>query len=240
MQTKTILLSIAAALLLTACADGRGRDGDVSDDSTGPDDTTGDDDTTTVTATTATTIPTTGATADPETTDPGSSEGETTGDPGAFDFDDTPPAEYSRVDRMGMPMVAMLLVTMKDAYNEADPVAPKDDVFAAEIVGNLDGLHTLLDDGLVAEGFTPCGLDVCIAQAEPLVLPDTIDIDLTKPAGFPNGRAPADPVVDLMLAVLLLDLDEHDSTTFADLPLNPPANDEELPADFPFFAAPHE
>lgn len=243
MQTKMISISFASALVLAACSDNEGRDGDAADDSTGASDTTGGDGTATVTATTATTIPTTSvttATTDPETTDADSGEGETTGAPSEFDFDDAPPEDYARVDRMGMPMVAMLLVTMKDAYNEADPVAPKDDVFAAEIVENLDGLHAVLDDGLMAEGFTPCVLDVCIAQGGPLVLPDTLEIDLTKPAIFPNGRAPADPVVDLMLAVLLLDLGEHDSTTFADLPLNPPENDEELPAEFPFFAGPHE
>ena len=38
------------------------------------------------------------------------------------------------------------------------------------------------------------------------VVPDTLKIDLTAAAGFPNGRKLEDPVIDVTLAVVLLDL----------------------------------
>ena len=60
-----------------------------------------------------------------------------------------------------------------------------------------------------------------------LVIPDTIKLNLTLPAGFPNGRRLQDPVVDITLAVLFLDVNApgQSAATFANLPLNPAAND---------------
>ena len=60
-----------------------------------------------------------------------------------------------------------------------------------------------------------------------LVVPDTIKLNLTLPAGFPNGRRLQDPVVDITLAVLFLDVNApgQSAATFANLPLNPAAND---------------
>lgn len=94
---------------------------------------------------------------------------------------------------------------------------------------------------------TPAGLNVSpclnqiVAQGRTLanlVVPDVIRLDLTQPAGFPNGRRYLDPVVDVTLAVALLDLRVHSPTTFASLPLNPNDVDQPLPATFPFLAPP--
>ena len=73
-----------------------------------------------------------------------------------------------------------------------------------------------------------------------LVIPDTIKIDLTRPAGFPNGRRLQDPVVDITLAVLFLDVNApgQSAASFANLPLNPAANDRPFLTTFPFAAAP--
>ncbi|CAN5279652.1 hypothetical protein BH09PSE3_BH09PSE3_07520 [soil metagenome] len=71
-----------------------------------------------------------------------------------------------------------------------------------------------------------------------LVIPDTLSINFAAPAGFPNGRRLADPVIDVELAVLLLDLKKHNPGTLALLPLNPAANDLPFRADFPYLAAP--
>lgn len=92
-------------------------------------------------------------------------------------------------------------------------------------------------------------VSACLSQVIPgtngatpasLVVPDTIKIDLTKPAGFPNGRRLQDPVVDITLAVLFLDVNApgQSPATFANLPLNPPANDLPFLSSFPFVAAP--
>ena len=95
---------------------------------------------------------------------------------------------------------------------------------------------------------TTAGLSVtpCLNQIVPgtgttvagLVVPDTITVDLSKPSGFPNGRRLQDPVVDVTLAALFLDLDVHSPLAFFNLPLNPPANDRPFRSQFPYLAPP--
>jgi hypothetical protein len=89
-------------------------------------------------------------------------------------------------------------------------------------------------------------VSACLSQIIPgtggatpasLVLPDTIKLDLSQPAGFPNGRRLQDPVIDITLAVLLLDLSKHSPALLASLPLNPAANDKPFSSTFPFLAA---
>ena len=156
-----------------------------------------------------------------------------------FAFADDAPSAYARVDRAGMPAIATAVITSKDDYNQADPVDDANGDFVAEIVASLEGLHGALDDDLTGLGLTPCAVDDCVAQAAPLVVPDVIAIDPGAGPGFPNGRLPADPVMDVTLAVVLLDLGVHDVTLFAGLPLNPPANDKAFPSTFPYLATPH-
>lgn len=67
-----------------------------------------------------------------------------------------------------------------------------------------------------------------------LIVPDTVKLDVTKPNGFPNGRGLTDPVVDITLAVLFLDLTKHPADLLAKLPLDPPGNVETLPPTFPY------
>lgn len=71
-----------------------------------------------------------------------------------------------------------------------------------------------------------------------LVVPDTITVNLRQPSGFPNGRRLEDPVIDVTLAVLFLDLRVHSPLTFFNLPLNPPANDRPFRNEFPYLAPP--
>lgn len=95
---------------------------------------------------------------------------------------------------------------------------------------------------------TTAGLSVtpCLNQLVPgtgttvagLVVPDTITVDLSKASGFPNGRRLEDPVVDVTLAALFLDLDVHSPLAFFNLPLNPTANDRPFRAQFPYLAPP--
>lgn len=94
---------------------------------------------------------------------------------------------------------------------------------------------------------TPTALNVtrCVNQtAVPgrsvadLVVPDTIRVNLQQASGFPNGRRLQDPVVDVTLAVIFLDLTVHNPATLAGVPINPPSNDRAFLATFPFLAAP--
>ena len=69
-----------------------------------------------------------------------------------------------------------------------------------------------------------------------LVIPDVLTIDTSRPASFPNGRTPGDPVIDRTLALLFLDLTKHSIDTFHNIPVNPFGNDVPLPASFPWLA----
>lgn len=71
-----------------------------------------------------------------------------------------------------------------------------------------------------------------------MIIPDTLKLDLSLPSGFPNGRDLDDAVVDISLAFLFLDLTESGQSlrTFANLPLNPGANDVPFRSVFPYFA----
>lgn len=75
-----------------------------------------------------------------------------------FSFRNDPPGNYVRVDRMGMPAVATVLIgsDQKIPYNDA---RPQDDVtgqFVPEITEQLTGLTNALADDLTAAGLTPC------------------------------------------------------------------------------------
>jgi hypothetical protein len=76
------------------------------------------------------------------------------------------------------------------------------------------------------------------ANVARLVIPDVLTMDFGQPPGFPNGRGLTDPVVDRILAMLFLDLRVHSINTFANLPLNPAANDRPFRSVFPYFAVP--
>lgn len=87
---------------------------------------------------------------------------------------------------------------------------------------------------------TPCLTQVVVPgrTVADLVVPDVLRLDLGQPAGFPNGRRYLDPVIDVTLAVIFLDLSRHSAGLFALLPVNPNGIDQPLTATFPFLAAP--
>jgi hypothetical protein len=234
--------------------------------------TTGD---TTTTGSPTTTPPVTESTTlDPDTTDTATvtvGETETTAgtteDPvGPFVFDETPFEDYAQVDRKGFPAVntGLNLLGDKDEYNAASPADDAALMFATNIFESLETLHlgapgaqtplnTGLDDDLMALSLSPCvtpplPMDNCDDQGGPFAIPDVITIDLDDDPGFPNGRRLEDPVIDVIFAVLLLDLDDHPVTTFVDLDgdgtpgpsLNPVENDVAFPGAFPYLAAANE
>lgn len=79
------------------------------------------------------------------------------------------------------------------------------------------------------------GTPFTVAQA---VVPDTLTLNLAAASGFPNGRKLPDPVIDVTLAVIFLDLAVDGPGTLAAIPLNPPANDVPFRDMFPYLAAP--
>jgi hypothetical protein len=163
---------------------------------------------------------------------------DTPDDPFVFVEDD--PSTYTRIDRHGMPAINTAVIMDKQAYNESDPADDAAGAFVDQITASVTALHAALDDDLAGLGLTPCAAADCVAQAAPLVVPDTQKIDLTMPAGFPNGRKLEDPVIDVTLAVVLLDLTvEGQTATSLVGALNPTANDLPLSATFPYLAPAH-
>ncbi|KIG14911.1 hypothetical protein DB30_06213 [Enhygromyxa salina] len=182
---------------------------------------------------------------DPATTGDGDGDGDgdPTGDgdgdpPDPIVYSDAAVEDYTRVDRMGMPAVNTALIMSKDEYNAANPT---DDValdFGPEVIASLTGLHAALDDDLLGVMLTPCAPNQCLNQASPLVIPDTLKIDLDDDDTFPNGRALTDPVMDVTLGLIMLNLMVHEVTTLVGV-LNPTENDVPFEADFPYLAPPH-
>jgi hypothetical protein len=169
-------------------------------------------------------------------------------------------AMYTRVDRMGMPAVSTALIgsDVKNAYNDDDPAGDAMGTYVPELAASNTALHAALDDDLTGLSLVPCSmtdligpLPECFGQeiatgsgitVASLVVPDTLQINGASTAGFPNGRMLPDQVIDVTLAIILLDMApaEQDPTTFATPPsLNPAANDVAFGATFPYLAAPH-
>lgn len=165
-----------------------------------------------------------------------------------FRFRTEPYEAYVRVDRMGVAAVATLVLPAGAPRDDLNFGEPRDDGdFSSLIVPRLDTIHFELDPALEAAGLAPCELDMCIRQAVPEIVPDVIRLKFSEPDVFPNGRTLADPVVDVLVAIALLDLTTPGDCngapctqrTFADQPLNPPANEKPLQQTFPYFADPH-
>lgn len=195
----------------------------------------GDDETTT--SDTDTTPDTTDTTPPDPTDPPDTTDTMPTMTGYAFATDD--PSAYARVDRMGMPAVATAVIVSKDDYNAADPTDDVAGTFVGEITASVDFLHSALDDDLALFGLEPCDTATCVGQAAPFVVPDAIAVDTSASSGFPNGRKLEDQVVDVTLALILLDLAEHGVTTLAGVPINPAANDVAFPGAFPYLAPAH-
>jgi hypothetical protein len=181
---------------------------------------------------------------------------------------------FTRVDRMGMPAVATALVpsASRNDYNNGGPSDDAVGTFAGAALGTLTAIHAGLDDDLTAAGLTPCSMTETIDIGPPfgpvpacagqpvvgggppvasLVIPDTLQVNPAMPAGFPNGRDLDDRVIDVTLAVILLDLESATGCaggpctagTIAGLSsgagLNPAANDVDFSTTFPYLAVPH-
>lgn len=168
----------------------------------------------------------------------GNSSESSTGGSSPFLFSDASFEDYARVDRLGVAAVSTLLIASKDAYNQASPEDDAAGAFIPEFVDSVTTWHATLDDDLVALKLTPATELESLNTVSPLVVPDTIATNASSPSGFPNGRRPEDPVMDVLLAILLLDLSVHDAGTFVGV-LNPTANDLPFSDTFPYFAAPH-
>ncbi|MCH9687887.1 MAG: DUF4331 domain-containing protein [Deltaproteobacteria bacterium] len=260
---KTFPALVVAGLALAGCpGDDTGGTGGSAGDSTGSTGATTNNPNTTNQADSTTNGDPTEGNTDSETDS--SSTGE---EPGPFVFDETPPEGYDRIDRSGFPALSTALAqvgTDIDVYNAADPVDDAGLMFETEILTLLQVLHmglpgmeapdnTGLADDILGLGLIPCTPppmqgDTCDNQVGPVAVPDTLRLELDGANAFPiDGRAPADPVMNIILAAMLLELSVEEITTFNDLDLdgvpgpglNPIENDVPLPGAWPYLAPPH-
>lgn len=170
-----------------------------------------------------------------------------------YAFDTTPFDAYKQTDRHGAVEAGTVGINaasglglkgedieLRDAYNASNPAEDAAGKWLPQIKDSLTTLHAALDDDLTAAGLTPATLDQSLAQAGPVIVPDTIKFDPSKPVAYPNGRALTDQVVDITIAAALVDLSNGTKlSVLADLPLNPKANDVPFKDKFPYLADPH-
>jgi hypothetical protein len=135
---------------------------------------------------------------------------------------------YVAIDRMGVPAVNTALVPFarKDEYNRATTMDDAAGKFANDIVATLHALGT--DDahvGILAS--------VAVTRGDMLRLDTSVaNTGSNAEAAFPNGRRPADDVIDTILFLVT-----NGTLTTGD---NVNSNDVPFRTQFPFFAAPHQ
>ncbi len=189
-------------------------------------------------------------------------------DPDDYNFREDAADAYTRVDRMGFPALNTALIAdeNKDAYNAGSPADDVAGTFAGDAVGTLQFLHGSFDPGstglnddlvlantLLGTDLTPCGATVmnnsCLLQAVPLAFPDVLLLNTGETTGFPNGRTLEVPVIDVILAAVLIEAETiADLLVFADLDpaddevhgLSQSPNDVAFPGAFPYLAPAHE
>lgn len=181
-------------------------------------------------------------------------EGPGPGNDGGFAFADDPYEAYDQIDRhgaveagtagiagaQGLGLDPGSDIQIRDAYNASNPTEDAAGRWLDEISASVTAFHQVLDDDLQALGLVPATVEESLAQAGPVIVPDTIKYDPAMPTAYPNGRRLEDQVVDITLAAVLLKLGpEQPLTLFAELPLNPPENDRPFKPTFPFLAEPH-
>ncbi|WAS95970.1 hypothetical protein [Nannocystis punicea] len=252
----SIHAALGAALLFSfaACGDDKGTSTDT--DSTATMATTEPGTTEPGTTEPGTTEPGTTTTAEPPTTGepPTTSTTDTTTGDNGFVFPTDPFDAYTQIDRHGAVEAGTAGIaaaqglgfnmgsdiSIRDEYNASNPGEDADGKWLPEITNSVTFFLDAFTDDLEALQLKPATVDIALAQAGPVIVPDTIKYDPSMPTAYPNGRKLTDPVVDITLAAVLLELGPAQPLSlFADLPLNPPANDVPFGAEFPFLAPPH-
>jgi hypothetical protein len=208
------------------------------------------DTTTTTGETTTSTDTSTSSTSETTDTDTDS----TTGDPVDFVFMDLEFDAYTQIDRhgaveagtagikasQGLGFPPNMDIGIRDDYNASNPVEDAAGMWVPEILDSIMFFHGALDDDIMGLGLMPATVQESVDQAGPVIIPDTIKFDPGQPTAYPNGRTLTDPVVDITLAAVLLKLGGNQPlSTFADVPVNPPANDVPFASEFPYLAPPH-
>ena len=143
------------------------------------------------------------------------------------------PTTYSRVDRMAIPGASLFFVpaVQKDAFSAGDPTTDVAN-WGPAVTDSITALRRAMADSLGPEdnpGIAP-------ADLTNKLVPDMLVVDLSQPLHFPNGRAPEDDAMSLLLGLVLNRGNVLGGG--AGIPLGVPANDKLLLTQFPYLAEP--
>ena len=140
--------------------------------------------------------------------------------------------DFVPIDRMGVPAINTVLVPFarKNEYNRATTEDDAAGKFASDIVATLtalgtDSAHINILAGVAVTKGDMLRLDTSIANTGP-------QGGTSSGAAFPNGRRPADDVIDTILFLVT-----NGGLTTGD---NVNTNDVPFRDTFPFFSAPHQ
>jgi hypothetical protein len=130
---------------------------------------------------------------------------------------------FGTVDREGLPAVNALLVPLaqKNAYNGGTTIDDSKGKFAAGIVATLNALQ-------VSEA--NIGFLAALAVRDG----DVLRINTGAASGFPNGRLPADDVVDTLLTIIA------GGPAGDSVPANDAVNGVGFSPNFPYLQLPHQ
>ncbi len=120
---------------------------------------------------------------------------------------------WVQLDRMGRPAINTVFIpsAKKNAFNQNTPDRDKA-IYTADVTAALDSLAS-----------------PATATLAGLLLPDILTVDLSKPIGYLNGRAPKDDVIDISLQAITGNNAIGDGVN---------ANDVAFSDSFPYLAPP--
>ena len=118
----------------------------------------------------------------------------------------------------------------KTTFNHGDPSTDVAN-WTGEVVDTLQFLFSLNDPATGLGGTDDPSDDAAqITGLAGVLLPDILTVDVANPAGFLNGRKPADDVIDAELGLITEGFVTTDCVG---------SNDVTFPSTFPYLAAPH-
>ena len=166
-----------------------------------------------------------------------------------YEFDSSPVSAYTQIDRHGAVEAGTVGIGgrfgfdapgVRSVYNRANPQVDATNRFVPDIEASVNFFLGALGDDLTKLGLVPATTQKSLAQAGPVLVPDTIKLDPNQPVSYPNGRNISDPEVDRTLAAALLDLSAPgQSLTMLDGALNPVNDGSTLSGGFPFMGPPN-
>jgi hypothetical protein len=151
----------------------------------------------------------------------------------------------TQIDRMGRPAINTVFIpnnpfppdrvvdgkpSKKTTFNHGQPSTDVAN-WTGEVVDTLQTTFSLNDAGGALGGTDDPSDDAAkISALAGVLLPDILTVDLSNPAGFLNGRKPADDVIDAELGLITEGFVTTDCVG---------SNDVAFPSTFPYLAAPH-